>query len=215
MKMSRSLGLLLAGVLFALLTAALLLLVKRVEVLSGVTQVVMIVSGMTAMGALTAFQRFMEGDKRRSLVRITFNEMFLSRSISEGLPKFDAAPAGAKQEPPINISPWDLTVSQLVGTDNALALARLRMDIEGELRRIAHEARIDLSVRPVGATGLARELVSKEVLPVTFMEALQETANVCNMGIHGEEVPDDVAAAVVRVGGQLLEQMRLLPKPIS
>jgi hypothetical protein len=54
--------------------------------------------------------------------------------------------------------------------------------------------------------------VSKEVFPVTLMEPLEEVAKICNIAIHGGKVADDVAAAVVRVGGQLLEQLRLLPK---
>lgn len=210
--MSRSTGNLIVGMLLALLTAALLVLVNSAEVISGVTQVVMIISGMTAMGALTAFQRFTESDRAGPLVSNTFNETFLSRSIAEGLPGLETAPSDAERRQPISLPPWDLTAGQLVGTDNALALARLRMDMERELRRIAHEAQLDLSTRPVGIPGLARELVSKEVLPVTFLGALQEITTVCNRGIHGEEVPDDVAAAVVRVGGQLLERLRLLPK---
>jgi hypothetical protein len=86
------------------------------------------------------------------------------------------------------------------------------MDIERELRRIALETQIDLSLRPFGIKALARELVSKEVFPVTLMEPLEEVAKICNIAIHVGKVTDDVAAAVVRVGGQLLEQLRILPK---
>jgi hypothetical protein len=89
------------------------------------------------------------------------------------------------------------------------------MDIERELRRIALETQIDLSLRPFGIKALARELVSKEVLPVMLMEPLEEVAKICNIAIHGGKVADDVAAAVVRVGGQLLEQLRLLPKQVQ
>ena len=98
-----------------------------------------------------------------------------------------------------------------MGADNALALACLRIDIERELRRIAHEAQVDLTGRPVGITGLARELVSNEVIPAAIVEALYEIAKVCNRGIHGEEIPNDLTAAVIRVGGQVLERLRLLP----
>ena len=98
-----------------------------------------------------------------------------------------------------------------MGADSAFALARLRIDIERELRRIAHMVQVDLTVRPVGITGLARELVNKEVLPAPFAEALHEIAKVCNLGIHGERIPNDVTAAVVRVGGQVLERLRVLP----
>ena len=85
--------------------------------------------------------------------------------------------------------------------------ARLRIDIEGELRRIALQTEIDLSLRPFGIKALVRELVSKDVLPVTLKESLEEVAKICNIAIHGGKVADDVAAAVVRVGGQLLEQL--------
>jgi hypothetical protein len=107
--------------------------------------------------------------------------------------------------------PWDLSAGQLVGVDNALALARLRMDVERELRRIAGEAQIDLSIRPVGITGLARELVSKQVLPAALLGTLQEITGICNKAIHGTEVSDETAAAVVRVGAQLLEGLYFLP----
>ena len=212
MKISPSLGRLLVGVLLAFLTAALLFLVKSLAVLSGVTQVLMIVSGMTAMGALTAFQRFIERDGGARFGYLTFNEVFLSKSISEGFPKFEPSPPEKQERESIRLPPWDLSAGQLVGIDNAFALAQLRMDVERELRRIAHKAQIDLSIRPTGVIGLARELVGKEVLPVTFLGALHEIVNICNVGIHGEEVPNDVAAGVVRVGGQLLERLRLLPE---
>ncbi len=34
--------------------------------------------------------------------------------------------------------------------------------------------------------------------------------SVCNQAIHGAEVLDDIAASIVRVGSQLLEQLRLV-----
>jgi hypothetical protein len=155
-------------------------------------------------------------NRRRHLLDIAApdiaDRMVLSRAISEGLPKIQETTCRGDHKTPHSLPPWDLTAGQLIGADNALALARLRMDIERELRRIALETQIDLSLRPVGIKSLARELVSKEVLPVTLMEPLEEVAKICNLAIHGGKVADDVAAAVVRVGGQLLEQLRLLPK---
>jgi hypothetical protein len=212
MKIPSPLGNLLSGVLLALLTAVLLIMTGRDESLSGISQVIMVMSGMTAMAALTAFQRLVARDWEYSNFHITFNEMFLSSAISEGLPKIQGTISRADHKAPNNLLPWDLTAGQLIGADNALALTRLRMDIERELRRIALETQIDLSLRPVGIKALARELVSKEALPVTLMEPLEEVAKICNIAIHGAKVADVIAAAVVRVGGQLLEQLRLLPK---
>ena len=215
MKIPSPLGNLLSGTLLALLTAVLLIVTGRAESLSGISQVIMVISGMTAMAALTAFQRLFERDWENSTVQITFNEMFLSSAILEGLPKIQGTTSSADHKAPSSLPPWDLTAGQLIGADNALALARLRMDIERELRRIALETEIDLSLRPFGIKALARELVNKEVLPVTLMEPLEEVAKICDIAIHGGKVADDVAAAVVRVGGQLMEQLRLLPKQVQ
>jgi hypothetical protein len=82
-----------------------------------------------------------------------------------------------------------VTAGQLIGADNALALARLRMDIERELRRIALETQIDLSLRPVGIKALARELVSKEVLPVTLMDPWRKWRKSVTLRFMGEKSP--------------------------
>ena len=166
------------------------------------------------MAALTAFQRLVERDWENSTVHITLTKCFLVVPFGR-TPKIQGTTSSADHKAPSNLPPWDLTAGQLIEADNALALARLRMDIERELRRIALETQIDLSLRPFGIKALARELVSKEVLPVTLMEPLEEVAKICNIAIHRGKVVDDVAAAVVRVGGQLLEQLRLLPKQVQ
>lgn len=136
----------------------------------GVSQVILIISVMTTMGALAALQSFMvERDMATSLIHINFNETLLSTAISEVIPESGLSVARSERRQPLRLAPWDLNASQLVGIDNALALARLRMDIESELRRIAHEAHIDLSIRPVGVIGLARELAAKEIVPPALL----------------------------------------------
>ena len=212
MKIPSPLGKLLSGALLALLTAVLLIVTGRDGNLSGISQVIMVMSGMTAMAALTTFQRLIEKDWGNAMVHVSFNERFLSSAISEGFPKTHGFPAGGDHKVQSSLPPWDLSASQMIGTDNALALARLRMDIERQLRRIALETQIDLSLRPFGIKGLARELVGKQVLPVTLMGPLEEVTKICNFAIHGGKVADDVAAAVVRVGGQLVELLHGLPK---
>ena len=131
--------------------------------------------------------------------------MLLSQSLSEGHTIPDSSPVvdGEKVA-----EPWDLSLGQLVGSDNSLALAKLRMELERELRHIAYNNQTDISSRPLGVTGIAQELVSRKILPPTWLGALKEITYVCNRAVHGTEVPDDIAASVVRVGGQLLEQLR-------
>ncbi len=208
MKRERPWSSLIVAVLLALATAGLLFLVDRMGVFSGLVQVLMIVAGMTAIAAFTGVQRFVESRRPTPLITITFNEALVREGVSEGVEAFEGAPEEEEEVRKSPISPWDLSAAQLVGADNALALAALRMDIERELRRIAYENEIDVRTRPLGIVGLADELVSREILPAAWRGSLREITTVCNKGVHGFEVPDHIAASVVRVGAQILDRLR-------
>ncbi len=207
--MTKTLSNLFPGILLALLSVSLLFLVSSSKTPSGVQELLIIIAGMTTLAAVTAFQRFVENQNHNSMIQLSFNEFFVSRSISEGLPepkKMDVELENIQESP---IYPWDLTPGQLVAIDNSLALAKLRMDIEKELRRIAYENKIDIRTRPLGVIGLANELITAQILPTSSLEALKEIISACNQAIHGADVSDETAASVVRVGSQLLERLRL------
>ena len=192
------------GGFLALLTAGLLFLVAQDRIAPEVNQVLVLISGMTTIAALTAFQQSVENSTSPSLVHVSFNEVLVSQSLSEGLKSTDKPSVDGETV----VEPWDLSLGQLVGSDNSLALAKLRMELERELRHIAYNNQTDISARPLGVTRMAEELVSRKILPATWLGALKEITHVCNQAVHGTEVPDNIAASVVRVGGQLLEQLR-------
>lgn len=194
------------GGFLSLLTAGLLFLVAQDRMTSEVNQVLVLISGMTTIAALTAFQQSVENSASPSLADVSFNEVLVSRSLSEGFTAHDTSPVEDEKAE----EPWDLSLGQLVGSDNSLALAKLRMELEQEIRRIAYNNQTDIGSRPLGVTGIAQELVSREILPSTWLGPLKEITYVCNQAVHGTEVPDDIAASVVRVGGQLLEQLRFM-----
>ena len=195
---------LVVGSFLALLTGGLLFLVAQDRMTTEVNHVLMIIAGMTTVAALTAFQQSVENSTASSFVHISFNELNVSRILSEGPKATDSSPVDREGR----AEPWDLSLGQLVGSDNSLALAKLRMELERELRHIAYNHQTDISSRPLGVTGIAQELISRKILPPTWLGALKEITVVCNRAVHGTEVPDDIAASVVRVGGQLLEQLR-------
>ena len=197
---------LVVGGSLALLTTGLLFLVSQDRMSSEVDQVLMLIAGMTAVAALTVFQQSVENSTSSSFVHVSFNEVLLSQSLSEGLITPD--PSSVDEEKVAE--PWDLSLGQLVGLDNSLALAKLRMELERELRHIAHNNRTDISSRPLGVTRIAHELVDRKILPATWLGPLKEITSVCNQAVHGREVSDNTAASVVRVGGQLLEQLRFV-----
>jgi hypothetical protein len=201
---------LVVGLILASATACLLVVVRESETTSGIDQVLIIILGMTAIAALSAFERFIEGDRRAisSSDDINFNEFLVSKSILE-IEANELNCQHSEQNSVAQALPWDLSLNQLVGTDNALALAKLRIEIERELRRIAYERGIDISTRPIGIMGIAEELVSKEAIPDACLTAIAIISKASNKAIHGVEISDDIAHSVIRIGGQMLEKLSL------
>ena len=207
MRKNRAAYSLAVGGFLSLLTAGLLFLVAQDRIAPEVNQVLILIAGMTTVAALTAFQQSAENRTSSSFVHVSFNEVLVSRGLSEGF----TAPGPSSVDGEKVAEPWDLSLGQLVGSDNSLALAKLRMELERELRHIAYNNQTDVSSRPLGITRMAQELVSRKILPATWLGHLEEITHVCNHAIHGEtEVPDDIAASVVSVGSQLLEQLRFV-----
>ena len=122
------------GGFLTLLTAGLLFLVAQDSIASEVDQVLVLIAGMTTVAALTAFQQSVENSTASSFVHISFNELNVSRILSEGPKATDSSPVDGERR----VEPWDLSLGQLVGSDNSLALAKLRMELERELRHIAY-----------------------------------------------------------------------------
>jgi hypothetical protein len=198
-----------ASIVFAALTAA-LFTGLGFTTNPQLAPILAILSGMTTMGALTSFQRFLDASHKTPVLRVSFNEDFLSTVIAKAYQK--PADQEKKNETNLQALPWAISSDQLLGVDNALALAKLRMDIESELRRLAYGTSLSLPQHvAVNIRGLAKELTAAGSLPAQLLEPLSEVTNVCNRGIHGEEVSNELAASVLKVGNQLLEGLRLLP----
>lgn len=204
------------AILLASITALLIVLVEQDRVKLEVGQVLMVIAGMTSLAALGAFQRFMEGGRRSiNIPNIKFDEVYVSKAISSGLQHFNPEHLDRAKYKLKNAPPWELKTSELVGEDNSLALAKLRMDIERELRRIAEYSRIDISGHRLNIVNIAEELVSNEILPVDWLYTLKDVIRVCNSAVHGGEVSTETAATVVRVGNELLKGLYVLRKELE
>ncbi len=211
---------LVAFILFAGLTALSLILVSAVKAAGATAQVsdaLVILAGAAAMSALLTFQTFLDGNRgrRRMSSRVTFNAVLVSDTIASismaargpVVPLSGSSSSEAQAE-----LAAELTAAQLIATDKPLALAKLRLDLERELRRIALDTKIDLGPHPSGVMTVARALAQADGIPSTYLNALDEIVKVCNSGIHGEDIPEVTALAVVALGTQLLEQLRALPE---
>ena len=181
---------------------------KTSGLIPGIGHVVIIMAGMITAGALAAFQRLLAGQKMAPLVSVSFNEVLARESIPKALGPSPPVELAHKKEVPV----WAVTLGQLVGTDNALAFAKLRMDLEQEVRRLAHEEGIDVGDRPLGSIlPLLGDMEAQEMLAPGLSTALRAVFDVCNQAVHGGKVSNEVAASVVSVGGELLSQLRVRP----
>jgi hypothetical protein len=187
--------LILAGI-----TSLLILLAQTQLVKLEVLQVLMVIAGMTLLATFNSLQGFINSLENNELSiqpEDVIEASLLSESVSSVLDKF---PNKHIKELPS----WEIKPNDLVGRDNSLALAKLRIDIERELRQIAEVSGLDIDKSLVGIPRLMDELLSKKALPIEWSYALRDIVDVCNRAIHGMTVSDDLTFKVIKTGNELL-----------
>jgi hypothetical protein len=202
---------LLVAVLSGLLVAGVLLVVALRPVIPSLANILMFLVGLFAMASVSAFHRLLETTDGRPLVQITFNEHLAASQLGTaarhaGMDFIDAEVVGHREER------GEVTPQNLLGQDNSLALAKLRIDIERELKRVASSVGLDEGVGYLGIRRLATELAKRQVLDPGAVAVLDDILSVANQAVHGKEVSTDTAAAVIRLGEQLIGILRVTAK---
>jgi hypothetical protein len=191
--------------LFAILSGLLLFLASRSDQMAPITNLLIVVSGMAIFSAFSAFQRFLESrDDTPPVIHISFNETLLKNVLAE-----------ERMKPTVTEPPWEISSAQLVGVDNALAAAKLRMELESELRRIAFEHGLKFERRLFSLNQLIDQLAERAVLSPLVQAALRDIIPICTRAIHGESLANEDAVRVVRVGNQLLDVLRSIEPSAS
>lgn len=101
----------------------------------------------------------------------------------------------------------------LSASDLNVALARLRMDIEGELRRIlgkrqSTEDPSRMRGKFLSARSLFRTLVSREPKYQQMRSSFDYVLEVCNAAIHGQRIAEGVASEAIGMGLQILRELK-------
>lgn len=125
---------------------------------------------------------------------------------------FQAGSEQTRQATP-EFDPFEVTARGLVGKDNALALARLRIDIEQELLRISSKRGQDTSIYKGNISLMVANLAQSALLPSLEARQLNEVIKVCNQAVHGNNISDKDAEAVVIAGSSLLNKVREIAAP--
>lgn len=185
--------------------ALLLYIAVRLEVARELLYVAMLLLGMLSMGALSIIQKLVEHSAGGPIVQINFNEARTRESLREVV---DAEVVEVRDRMRFGDAPWEPSADALLSADPTLALAKLRIDIERELRRLAYEHKLDIDPKRASLGRMIEVLLRKEVLPPQAVAALQDILPPMNEAIHGGQVDQAVANSVGTIGADILALLR-------
>lgn len=102
---------------------------------------------------------------------------------------------------------------RLVESDPNFALARLRMDIEGQLRRIlgkrlSTEDPSKMRGKFLSARSLFRTLASRNPKYQQMRSSFDYVLEACNAAIHGQRIADGVANEAMGIGLKILRELQ-------
>jgi hypothetical protein len=194
---------LIIGILLLIISTLLLWLSQSAIFSVAISQILIVIAGMTTVGALSTLADSWQVEKNQQTRQKIAIDLF--SILAHCLTPFTYGVSAA-----IDVRSNQL-LNQFVGVDNALALAYLRIELEKQLRRLAdaHLFGSDIDSSK-GVLDLSQQLVESQVIPSAWHQVLQELISVCNQAIHGVDMSDTTTASVVLLGEQLIEQLRLL-----
>jgi hypothetical protein len=192
------------GILLAALAAAVLTSTMRLPLGQGLQQASMLLLGLAAMAALASFAGTVESSANAPLVLFPSNDRRLKppgqMRATDGMPERRER----RQSPTL----WGPSTDVLLEEDPALALAKLRIDLEGELRRIAQVRKLPLEARHAPIHQLVDALLLARLLDQDQDKSLNRVLQDCSAAIHGTDMAADAAAAVIETGTRLLGTLR-------
>jgi hypothetical protein len=109
----------------------------------------------------------------------------------------------------------ELTINELIMRDPNLALAKLRLEIEQELRRLYYEGGGPVSgvTRVVPIRRMIQELERRQILPPGLASPLDDVVSIANRAVHGASVDREAAREIADVGERVLAALRSIPTP--
>lgn len=117
------------------------------------------------------------------------------------------SPAEARTVP---ASDDGLGVVELTKRDPPLGLAKLRMDLEREVRRVYRAREPQMRRRSPSLGMMTRELGDQGVLPSEITRPLMDILGLANRAVHGEYVQREAAQEIAEIGVRVLETLEEL-----
>lgn len=205
----------LVTLILAITTGILIYLAQTSLLKLEISQVLMVIAGMTLLATFGSLQGFINSNSTVSVLNEIdeIDEFLLSKSISSVLDKFPNEPnhiATLKELPA-----WEVKSNDFVGRDNALAFAKLRIDLERELRQIATYSGLDIDMSRMSISRITDELTSNKVLPIEWTLTLKDIIDVCNKAIHGADISDGMTYKFISAGNELLKGLYAIKQNVD
>jgi hypothetical protein len=178
---------------------------SRIQLASELLQVLMILVGMLAMATISVFHSLIERISEGALTRVSFNSARTRESLT---PVIDAEVIGIRDDDKRRLSPWEPTDENLLLQDPTLALAKLRIDIERELRRLAFDSELKVDTRRISVNQLLSALAQKKIIPYEAVSAINDILPLCNQAIHGADIDAALAQSVLAIGTDLVALLK-------
>lgn len=201
----------------AILWAGLLLLVATQSTFHQLNLILYFIAGAVTMAALSSlaslFRRDSPAPEPQRNVRVTFNTAIVTQGIDEGLR--DEVGRGTPILVPVR-EPEELSPRALIGKDNSLALAYLRLEIERALRHVLLATNNGWAGSSnASVTRLTEVLMQAGAIHETWRAPIMEVTRAANSAVHGAEVSDTIALAVIDSGENIIAYLESMAKQRS
>ena len=171
-----------------------LLVAAQIPLDPGMTQTFVFIGGLMSMAFLSSLSNL--SVRAEPHLELEFSPKLARIAIDEAIP--------AEFEEVREERPWELSAEAFMAEDPTLALAKTRIDIEREVRRIASEA----AMRPDRSLhAMLQALAKEEVLPASLHQVLRDVLPPLNQAVHGLKVDREQARDVLDLGADLVRYL--------
>lgn len=195
--------------LLGLIVCALIYVAARKVFEHDITNIIILIAGMLSAATLSNLSRIFDGQIYSNSAMINFDEA-RTRQVVDLIIDADFEVVNKNRNEKRDT--WEPTTDTLLGQDPNLALAKLRIDLERELRRIASTQDVSLDARKISVAYLLESLARNEIIGRDVVSAIKEILPVCNSAIHGGNVKIDVAVKVLDIGADILRILSTYPR---
>ncbi len=198
---------LILGVTLSVVVILIIAALTKYTILKESVQVAMIFVGVLTMAALHAFNKYLDSSPKAPLIHISLNQLKVRNVLKEYAAGIREQKEMTQNE--LKETPWEMAPGDLLVIDNSLALAKLRIDLEKEIRRLAFKNYIQTE-KTHGLKNIMDNLLKDELLPAPVVSATHEIISVANKALHGAQISMETVESVLELGRDIIDFLKFM-----